>query len=80
VQFGRNTGSWPTTISQLTATGGDGPYLKTAPSATLTSNGYAIASTLGANGAAMVVNSTANSPNGVTYDVSGTVANPCTGV
>ena len=36
-----NPGSTPTMLN-LTATGGNGPYLKAAPTASLTSSGYAI--------------------------------------
>jgi len=61
------TGNQPADFAALTATGGHGPYLRTAPSATVANNGYAV--TLGAsNGIVSVTNGTTT----VNYDTGGT--------
>jgi prepilin-type N-terminal cleavage/methylation domain-containing protein len=68
------TGSWPTTISQLTSTTqtADSPFLKSAPTATLAANGYVINSALAANGVPQIQTGTVAAP-GANYDT----ANPC---
>ena len=40
--FKAQTGSFPTGMSQLTTSGANGPWLRSAPSATVANNGYAV--------------------------------------
>ena len=66
--YAENSDTYPATFGDLTAAAGNGPYLRTAPSATVAANGYAV--TLASGG---VVNVTTGKTTPVTkpYDTGG---------